>query len=305
LSTLLLIALAPHGCRSARDQKLADVPIEARPLVAAFPPDGALHLFGDVPIQVVLGGGADATTLDVTYTTDTGTTAAPCELTYDDVLATCGEIGGMKAGDAVQLDIALDGNAFVHATDGRLPAPGLGWDLFTDVELTALGGGSEAVSAAKSQLQPSAVAVLDGYDGTDGSWMFTVSPGGPFGDGTFGESHWGFGFLLPVEVAGGVVTGDADTAWLAAVVEGDNILLLLLDVHLDAQLVGDQLQGMTLSATLPALSLVEVSDAVGDLGPLLLDLIKLDVDYDGDGAPDSATIRFEGSPPPAVLSGWP
>ncbi|MEZ4236339.1 MAG: hypothetical protein R3F59_09290 [Myxococcota bacterium] len=299
----LLLALA--ACRSAHDDKLAEQPLEEAPFVAAFPPDGALHLWGDVPVEIILGAAADPSTLQVSQLIDGAKVPLPCGLQFDGTVATCGVIPGVEPGDALGFSVTLDGHSGRMLSDGRLPQPGIGWDLLQGVSLAALGGGETAVNTVGPYLDKAqAFAALDGYDGTDGDWTFVASPSGRRDDGTIGIAPWGFGFLLPVTVAAGTVHGEADTAWLPTQVGEDPVLLLLLDGTLDAGLSGEALTDLVLEATLPAVSLEALSDAVGLLGPQLLDLIDLDVDLDGDGTPEGATIRLAGTPAPAVLGAW-
>ncbi|MEZ4238672.1 MAG: hypothetical protein R3F59_21470 [Myxococcota bacterium] len=115
---------------------------------------------------------------------------------------------------------------------------------------------------------------------------------------------WGFGFLLPVTVASdGRLWGRADTAWLTTQVGANPVLMLLLDVRLDARMVDDQLVDLSLEAVIPTMSIEALASALGGLSGLV-DLVKLDVDRNSDGVADAASIRLEGAPLPASLRAW-
>lgn len=302
-----LALVGPGGCRAAKDAKLAEVPLEHGDLVAVFPPDGALQLIGDVPVEVVLGSAAEGTVPTVTLTRGTETTELPCVLGTGGNVVDCGAVAGMTAGEAVALSVTAGATTASASSAGRTPAPGIGWDLLDGVTFTALGGGGEAVNLANGELDSGhAFVALDGYDGTPGAWTLVGGESALTTDGTtFGIAAPGFAFVLPAEVdSDGQLTGSAPTAWLPSEVASGQVHLLLLDVSITGQLDGDVLTDLVLEAHLPALALEELAAPLGALGPELLDVVSLDVDRDGDGTNDAATVRLEGAPAPATLSTW-
>jgi hypothetical protein len=300
-----VIGLLLVGCRAHQDAKLAELPLERGDLVAVFPPDGAEHLSGDVPVEVVLGSKAEGTLPEVTLTRGGVTTALSCELSYGGNVADCGSVDGVQ-GESLALSVTAGADALDVVTVARLPKPGLGWSLLDGPKFTQFGGGSEAVTLVNSYLaQGSAFLALDHYAGDPGPYVMVGGPSGDLPDGGLAIADPGLGFVLPVQVgADGSVHGAADTAWLPIPVSGQVVHLLLLDVTLDGTLDGDRLTKMTLGAELPAISLEDLVTPLGSLGSDVLDLIQLDVDRDGDGTNDAATIRVEGEPAPASLAAW-
>ena len=73
---------------------------------------------------------------------------------------------------------------------------------------------------------------------------------------------------------------------------------------LDARLDNDALVDVSLAGRLPAVALEELAAPLGILGTELLDVVKLDIDANGDGALDAATVQLAGAPAPAVFTGW-
>lgn len=301
------LALLVLGCRAAEDAKLAKEPINDEVVVATFPPDGALHLWGDVPVQAILGSEGVGAAVEVRLVRNEAPPVnLSCAPQLDGVLVRCDPIVGLQPGDVVSLDVQI-GETPRHAeSEGRLPEPGLGWSFLDGVAFTAVGGSAHAVEVFNAELGSAELfAALDGFDGGPGPWTFTISPSGtdPAG-GQLGIAPWGFTFLIDVTLSGDRLEGQADTAWLAADLGQSVVLLLLLDVILEARLDGERLEDLSLSASLPAVALEELREGLGVLGFEVLQLIDLDLDLDGDGKPDSASLRLEGTPEPAALAAW-
>jgi hypothetical protein len=299
----MMIFVAMVACRGDPDIDLALLGDEE--VAAVFPPDGSLRVWGDVPVQVVFGAAADPASVEVTLRRDEVVSQLPCSLLSGGAVAACGVVPGVAAGEEITIDVRVSGTRQRSQTEARLPDPGLGWSLLDGVEITALGSGSAAADLASDQLTRGEMfAALDGYDGTPGTWTFMISPSGAAEDGNAAISPWGFGFLLPVTVASdGRMWGRADNAWLSTQVGSNAVAMLLLDVRLDAQLVGADLVDLTLEAAAPTLTLEALSSALGGLSAFL-DLVKLDVDRNSDGVYDAASIRLEGAPASAELRAW-
>lgn len=295
------------GCRAAKDAKLAEQPLEVRDVVAVFPPDGAPSVFGDVPVEVVLGS-ADAGRLPaVTLTRGGEDTALSCALAEGGTVADCGVVKDVAVDEILALAVEAPDATVDVATLGRRPEAGLGWSLFDGMTFTTLGGGGLAAGLANDELGKSdSFAALDGYDGTPGDWTLVAGPvtfeGPPADPDQVYLGYPGFAFVLPVTVGGdGAVSGSADTAWLPLELDGDVVHVLMLDVSFRATLDGDRLRGARVEGQIPALGLEELVQPLGGLGAEVLDEIELDVDRDGDGEGDAATVVFAGEPAPATI----
>src|SRR4051812_33654122 len=86
------------ACRAHEDAALARRPLEKGDLVAVFPPDGAMHLSGDVPVEVVLGSSSEGELPDVLLTRNGDVDALSCVLSYGGNVADCGTIDGVRPG---------------------------------------------------------------------------------------------------------------------------------------------------------------------------------------------------------------
>lgn len=275
--------------------------------MAVFPPDGTMRMLGDVPIQVVLGSEADGA-LPVVSLARAGTSFdLPCVMMDEGgVLAQCGLVGEVEPGEEISLSVTA-GNDRAHVRSiGSLPEPGLGWSLLDGVQFTALGGGSAAVSLANDYLVGgNAFAAIDGYDGAPGVWTMVGGPSGFDTTDGIGLVSPGLTFQVIVDVGeDGTLYGTADTAWLPTYVGTEMVQLLLLDVSVSGRLEGERLVDLVLEANAPALALEALSDTLGPIGSQLLGMVTLNVDRDGDGTADAATLRLAGEPAPAALAAW-
>jgi hypothetical protein len=110
--------------------------------------------------------------------------------------------------------------------------------------------------------------------------------------------------MIPAEVdAAGHLTGEADTAWLTLNIRGEPVNVLMLDVALSGTLTGTELTDYRLEGSLPMVSLLNVADAL-DLGGVFVAAVGLDVDHDGDGENDAASLVFSGTPTAGQLDEW-
>ncbi|MCA9488916.1 MAG: hypothetical protein KC621_03315 [Myxococcales bacterium] len=274
-------------------------------LVAVFPPDGSALLYGDVPIEVVLGANAVSQVPTITASVDGVAQDTPCDLTESGTIADCQTLHVTSVEQAVSVSVSVLGqSAISDNVPGWIP-DGPGWDLFQGVTVTAFGGTQEAASLADTYLiDGGAWATLVGYDGTPGDWQFQGGSAYVSDSGPMVVERPGMTFIVSTTVdADGHVSGRADTAWLPARANGQVLHLLVLDVVLEADLQSDGVMvGLRLSGDLPAVTLEEASAPLGAMGPAMLDLVELDVDRDGDGQPDAAHILLEGDPASALLT---
>jgi hypothetical protein len=301
------LAITLSACHSDRTFALAQLPLRPGEVVAVFPPDGAMHLSGDVPVEVVLGEASAGQRPTVTWMQDGVVRPLPCTLAWSGTVAHCGVLPAHASGDVgLVLSVTSGDRVMAVVPVARLPQAGLGWSLLEGTTVTALGGGFAASALVNSYLsEGSAFLALDQYDGEPGRYQLVAGPSGPLDAGGLGILAPGLGFVLPVEVGPeGGVSGSAPTAWLPLEVNGIVVRVLLLNVVVSARIEGDALADLALAAVLPALSLETLSGALGTAGPAMLSLVTLDVDRDGDGDDDAATVRIEGSQRPRALAGW-
>jgi hypothetical protein len=295
------------GCRAARDEKLAEEPLASADVVAVFPPDGARTVFGDVPVEIVLGARDTGRIPELTLSRGGEDSTLTCALVDGGTVADCGVVPGVAIDEQLTFTLDAGDTTETVATLGRKPSAGIGWSLFDGMSFTTLGGGGLAVTVANDQIaNGDCFVALDGYDGMPGAWMMVGGPvtfEGPPDDPTrVYLGHPGFAFLMPTTVgADGTVTGSADTAWLPLELDGQVVHVLLLDVRLTATLDSARLTRTRVEAAIPALGLEELVQPLGGLGAEVLDAVDLDLDRDGDGTPDAATVAFEGEPAPAVI----
>lgn len=297
--------MALAGCGSGRTMALALEPVRPGDVVAVFPPDGAMHLYGDVPVDVVLGAASVGVEPNVSWVQGGVLQSLPCNLHWGGTVARCGVLPARISGEAGLVLTVASGAELVQVLPlARLPAPGLGWSLLEGTSVAAFGGGGAAAALVDSYLaRGSAFVALDGYLDAPGDYTLVGGPSEPR-DGVVGLLPPGFAFVLPVTVgADGDVHGWAPSAWLPVSLDGRVVRILLLDVSLSAHLSGTELVAMSMRAV-PAVSLGELSDAIGFEGPALLELVTLDRDRDGDGEGDSATLELVGSPRPMRLASW-
>ncbi|HHO54038.1 MAG TPA: hypothetical protein ENK18_25000 [Deltaproteobacteria bacterium] len=306
LQLLLLSWPLGMGCRAIEDAKLAGRPLSDVDIVAVFPPDGSAHLWGDVPVQVILGAAGVDKPVEIEVSrggSDPVTTG--CVLDHHGVVMACDPILGIEPGEDVSFEVRVGDTVHQVDASGQIPAPGLGWSLLDGVNATALGKGDAAVGLLEDAIrQGGAFATLSDPVDASGLRTFTFAPSGLDPYGAIGIAPWGFTFVLDVTVEDGRLAGQADSAWLAGAFGPHEIQLLLLDVELQGRLQGEELSELVLVAAVPALALVELSDALGSLGLEVLEVVALDLDLDGDGHPDAAQLRLEGSPAPAALAAW-
>lgn len=297
-----MVVLIWMSCRAAHDAELAREPIEAGELVAVFPPDGAPTVFGDVPVEVVLGARAQGEVPTVTLTRGDEVTDLRCHLAEGGTVADCGPVPDVGVDEVLVFDVTAGSAAARSTTLGRKPQAGVGWNLFDGVEFAALGGGATAVTLANDELGKSdCFGALDGYDGTPGDWTFVAGPVAFDPDGIWLE-YPGFAFVLPVTLDdGGALRGSAPTAWLPFELQGKVVHVLLLDVTLRGHLDGEHLRDVVVRGVVPALGLEELVAPLGGLSGTVLQSIVLDVDRDGDGEPESASVVLRGTPRPATI----
>lgn len=293
------------ACNGGEIRDVAEQPLAGEDLVAVFPPDGAMWLVGEVPVAVVLGAGAQGTSPTVVVTrTDGSTDAAPCVVDEAGNLADCG-IVAVTNGEVIALDVTVGSTSASVVTVGRQPSEGLAWSMLDGMAFTALGSGGSAVNLANGFLGlGNALLAIDGYDGTPGSWTMY---GGQsvIVDDVHRVATPGLVFRIEAEVdADGLLTASAPTAWCPVYLQNGANHLLLLDVQVEGRIVGSALTDVVLTAAVPALTLEELSGPLGLFGGVLLDAVTLDVDRDGDGTMDAASVRLEGEPAPAVLAAW-
>lgn len=302
MTLLLLLACNPEKIAAA-----AAIPLEPDPIVAVFPPDGSRHLLGDVPVAIALGEAGAGVLPSVTASLDGDAPVdLACTLTDDGLWASCDALPDLAGSlDAVDLTVTVGGTTATAHASSSPPEPGLGWDLLDGTSITTFGGSEEAAKLADDELVKGDLLVaLDGWDGTPGSWDLVGGPVDAEGEVWVPRAP-GFTFVTAATVgADGGLVATADAAWLALQVDGVDVPLLLLDVRLSGTLAGETLPDLVLTAHVPAVALQSLASPLGKLGPELLDLVSLDVDRDGDGTPDAASLRLEGSPTPAVLKSW-
>jgi hypothetical protein len=300
-----LTLLGLLACNGGEIKDIADQPLAGEDLVAVFPPDGAMWLVGEVPIAVVLGAGAQGTKPTIAVTHDDGSTsAADCIVQEAGNIADCGVVK-VSNGDAIGLDVTAGTASATVQTLGRLPSEGVAWSMLDGMSFAALGSGGSAVSLANGFLGlGDAFLAIDGYDGTPGSWKMYGSQSIVEGD-LHRVASPGLVFLLDAEVdEDGGLTATASSAWCPVWLQNGANHLLLLDVVMEGRLVGSTLTEVVITAVVPALTLEALSEPLGLFGGVLLDSVTLDVDRDGDGTFDAASVRLEGEPAPAVLVSW-
>jgi hypothetical protein len=295
------------ACRSHLVAALSSLPIESGDLAAVFPPDGSMRLRGDVPVEVVMGVASQNHLPKVTLTRNDETSSLTCVLGNGGNTADCGFIPAVEP-DSDRLSLTVEAGADTLAVDplNRYPEPGLGWSLLAGTQFTRLGSGTDAVTLVNGALvSDSAFVALDGYQGSEGSYTMVGGPSAVLPNGQFGIGNPGLGFVLPVDVsADGAISGTADTAWLPLPINNVVVHLLLLNLKVTAQLDGELLEDVSLTAELPALALEDLAASLGALGPNVLNVVVLDIDRNGDGTPDAASLELSGSPAPAWLSAW-
>jgi hypothetical protein len=300
--------LALSACRPFLTDKLAIEPIAQGDVVAVFPPNGAMRLFGDVPIQIVLGAGAAGRVPVVSVTLDGEPTPAGCALVQGGTVADCGVVPDVVPGGDLELTAQIGDQTVDAVAVGRLPEPGLGWSLLDGTAFVRLGGNTDVLAVVNGSLASasSAFLVLDGDQGEPGRYPLVGGPSGDQADGGLALATPGLTFVVTVDVdEAGNLRGEASTAWLALPVDGARVYLLLLGVSITGTVSGDALTNLDLTADLPAMSVQDLANALGPSGPqTLLPLVKYDVDRDGDGAGDAARIELTGDPEPAVLDAW-
>jgi hypothetical protein len=231
--------------------------------------------------------------------------APSCELDYGGTYARCGAIVAADAADRLGVDVAVGGAAVSSAAITDPPRSIVGWDVFDGASVETFGPGTVARDQLAQALESShAFGVLDGWAGQPGSYTFMVTTAAANGAGLYQAGTPGFTLMIPAEVdAAGHLTGEADTAWLTLNIRGEPVNVLMLDVALSGTLTGTELTDYRLEGSLPMVSLLNVADAL-DLGGVFVAAVGLDVDHDGDGENDAASLVFSGTPTAGQLDEW-
>ncbi|MEQ1565272.1 MAG: hypothetical protein ABMA64_06510 [Myxococcota bacterium] len=296
------------ACHVLQVEELARLPLGDGDLVALFPPDGALRLFGQVPVQVVLGGGAAGEVPSVALSRDGDTDPLSCTLIENGNVADCGVIPDVPTDhDGIALSVSAGDETMSAVALGRLPTPGLGWSLLEGTTFRRLGGNTDVLPVVNAQLATSSSAflALDGYNGAPGDYTMVAGPSGLQPDGGLAIAAPGLTFVVPVEVDDeGSVRGSTRAAWLPLPVNGERAYLLLLDVEVTGKLYTDVLDDLVVNADLPAIAVQALASSLGSGGNQVLELVRFDVDRDGDGEGDAARVELAGSPAPATLEAW-
>ena len=302
---LLLLSPFSLGC-SAALEAAAHQPLGDEAVVAAFPPDGAAHLLGNIPVLVALGGAAvDETPTVRARVGDGDERTLPCNLGFDGTWADCGVLSDVEGDDAVDVEVSVAGIVHRSTSRAELPEADVGWDILARSRVDRFGGSAAAADQLDGALDASQLfLVLDGYRGQPGDYPAFIAPAHDADDG-IGLLEPGFSIALSGTVGdeGGLVAR-ADTAWLPLSVEGEPFPFLMLDPTIRAEIDGDRLTSLTLSADIPAVAIATLADRLGPQGAAFEQLAVMDADHDGDGQAECLRLELHAEPEADVLDAW-
>jgi len=306
-AVLALPLLAAPGCAPAPTSELplkvtttfpadgaAAVPEESLPLVLLTLPIPE----GD-PFAVTLGRGGDAEPLT-------------CHPGDDGVTLACPLDEPLRADTRYRVEVDLYADGETDATSQFTTAlpEGLGFDVGPGLAVVQAGGEPTAAALLEQAIadEGSLFVCLHGFPGDAASlpWQGDVLLGrgevlpGPSGEGE-GAVREDEGY--PLAAPGGLdddgrLDGVADAAFLPVSVDGVFVPLLVRDVRVsgDVAVQADfgSVMDFELSARVPERAVDDLLAAVPDWALLLGEFLVLDVDTDGDGRDDSATLILRG-----------
>lgn len=251
---------------------------------------------------------ADVEDLVLTEVGGDGRFSFPPEVAFDDAAVRYGE-DRLNRPDAYTIDVRLPtpGDAF-HSSFATDEAPGLDYNLASDMSVAAFGGNADNAATLGSYFTPELPIWLGKVTGLGSSLPATVDFALAVADGSRTSSrplyiHRQYGYITRFE--GLVIDEDGrfeqrlDGAFLPLWISGDPVLLRLTPITIrgrfelsgaDAILSDFELEGVVSTRWLLKMASLE------DPWPRLLDILSLDVDLNGNGIEDSATIHLVSQP---------
>lgn len=296
------------GCGGAALQNLARLPAAAGLLVTTFPADGARNMGGSIPVTVVLGADGEGRTPTAGWEQGDDLGRLACDLEDNDLVAHCGELPSVQpAEDWVSAWARVEPEQLDATVQPGTPQAAWAWEIgagSVDIEIGGQASTGDLLEGLLGDLN--LVAVLEGFAGKPMTGDLVLGPVEHGLDESVRRPLApGFTMVLEAEVTedGRLVAG-APGPWLPVGSGEEAHHLLLLDATLQAVIADRGLAELSLDARLPAWSLLVLADEAGMTPGALAQLVTLDVDWDGDGEPDSASLHMATQAQPVALSTW-
>ncbi len=304
LSILLLPACEILGDIEERTEDDLEV-------VATYPADGASAVPEDIRPAILLSKAIpQGMVLGVTLRGPGGNRELECVPNEDADSLLCPLKDPLSADSAYTLEVDLGANGEPEASvrfTTSLPS-GLGYDIGDALTVEEAGGSSDAASLLQVALADAGtlLVVLDGFSGNEsalpweGTWLMgrgQILPGSSGeGEGAVREEE-GYPLAAWGELdTDGEFYAQAETAFLPMDIDGTSVPVWVTEVemrgNIDLQSDFNAMPAIYLNALVPERSLDALTDALPDWGELLTGLISLDVDADGDGQDDSASLKL-------------
>lgn len=275
---------------------------------SVYPPDGAVAIRGELIVAMEVG---DAALPEVTVRSKDRETGAgqrwegDCTLIEEEALTTCFIMEDPPDGQDFTVEVLGDGLDLSRELSSRVPRPGVAWALHEDAEVLQVGRSEVLANVLRELLQATPmVAALDSWQG--GAWTGDLVAGLATEEDGGGMSidAPGLTLVLPVTLdATGALVSTPTEVWMPVSLNGEVLQLRIQDAVAEGVASADGLE-LTLEGALDGASLVRLIEAYGWEPERVLQLVRPDVDTDGDGANDALSLVLALHSPAVQLQTW-
>lgn len=259
-------------------------------------------------MTVVLGSAGTGQTPAAGWQQEESRGVLQCTLDDSGTSASCGELPQLEpAEDGIETWTTLGSERLEATLEPGAPQAAWAWELGTGGFDILIGGDEAAGNLLEGAIgQLNLVGVIEGWSGRPMRGELVLGPvEDGLDEGVRRPLPPGFTLVLPATMdSEGRLTAHNSAAWMPLGSGSDAPHLLMLDAKLEATTAKRGLGGLRLTARLPASSLVQLAQENGISLTAAAALVPLDMDWDGDGVQDSASVVLETQAQPVTLSTW-
>ncbi|MCB9746137.1 MAG: hypothetical protein H6740_26410 [Alphaproteobacteria bacterium] len=262
-----------------------------------YPAAGAMALRGALDVQVALTEEGEAP--EVWLRAGQGPELLDCQPSTLSAALICPVFDAVPEDQDLIIEVDRGGEWVSLPMSARAPEPGQAWLAEAGLELLSLGASDSAAELLAPQITGVPMVMVLGY-GVGGRAM-RIGVGSQRDEGVRIASP-GLVLVSPVDDPT-TLEGPPSAAWLPLSVEGETLPMPLRELVLFGEPDGDQLEVLA-EGVVPGDALASLAEAAGVPSAALRAVLELDVDQDGDGRPDAATIQLRLQGHSASLEGW-